>query len=128
MNDTFYYASADSACIDMDDLEDLEPVIERFERSAFVAYEAIRRGHDPQIPQHASAPDFLAAKALILEIMAKASEYGEFYTLREATKCRALEPIDYLDTVVARIQNWFSFFITSGATKERRKVSKALGK
>lgn len=114
MNDTFYYASADSACIDMDELDDLEPVVEKFGRQAFVAYEAIKRGHDPQISEHASDSDFLGAKVMILDMMAKASDYGEFYALREATKCRALAPNERkkVSKAMSRLQDWFSFFIT----------------
>lgn len=114
MNDTFYYACADSSCIDMDELADLEPVVEKFGRQAFVAYEAIKRGHDPQIPEHASKPDFLGAKAMILYMMATASEYGEFYGLREATKSRALEPKERkkVSKAMSKIHDWFSFFIT----------------
>lgn len=114
MNDTFYYACADSACIDMDELEDLEPVIDRFGRQAFVAYEAIKRGHDPQIPEHAHNPDFLGAKAMILDMMAKASQYGEFYGLREVTKGRALEPKERkkVSKATSQLEKWFSFFIT----------------
>lgn len=111
MNDTFYYACADSASIDTDELEDLEPVIELYGIDAFIAFEAIRRGHDPQIPQHITA-NFLAAKTMIQDIMDKADEYGAFFTLRDTIKMKAHTPQERkrLSKAVAKAKDWFSFF------------------
>lgn len=82
MNDVFYYASADCSSIDIADLKDLAPVIEKYGYDAFIAYEAIKRGHDPLIPQHAKDPKFLNSKNEILSIIKNADEFGEFYELR----------------------------------------------
>lgn len=51
LNDTFYYACADGCSIYVHDLEDLEEVFSRHGFDTVIAYEAIRRGHDPKIPQ-----------------------------------------------------------------------------
>jgi len=113
LNDTFYYACADSACIDMDELGDLDPVLTKYGFDAFVAYEAIKRGHDPQIPSHASDPGFIGAKAMIQEMMDKADTYGEFFTLREAIKEKPLAPAERKKVAKqqSRLLEWFSFFI-----------------
>lgn len=112
MNDTFYYACADSACIGTEELESLEPVIELYGHDAFVAYEAIRRGHDPQIPQRCNEK-FFSAKKMIMEISEKAEKYGDFFELREAiAESKALAAKERKRLAQARNQkrNWFSFF------------------
>jgi len=113
MNDTFYYACADSSQIDSGDMEDLLPIIDKYGFDAFVAYEAIKRGHDPQIPKNANDPKFKAAKQEILDIVNRASEYGEFYDLREYLKQEA----QTIEAKEKEIRNkkpkkgWFSFFM-----------------
>lgn len=112
MNDTFYYACADSSTIDVQELEDLEPVIEKYGDDAFTAYEALRRGHDPQIPRNCT-PDFYAAKAMIQEIMDKATKYGEFFELRDAiAEMKALEPKERkrISKLKIKLNKLFSFF------------------
>lgn len=113
LNDTFYYACADGTCIDMSELEDLEPVIEKYGDMAFVAYEAIKRGHDPEVTSVKYNPNFAPAKDMILDIMAKAEEFGEFYELRDCVKLQPLKPEQRkkLSKKVSRLQEWFSFFI-----------------
>lgn len=113
MNDTFYYACADSAAIDSCDLADLLPVFEKYEWWAFVAYEAIRRGHNPQIPKRAEHPSFIAAKAMIEDIMSKADKYGEFFELRETIKEAKILTVQQRKRVSRykfRLRQWFSFF------------------
>ena len=85
MNGTFYYASADGAEIDGGDMIDLLPIIQKYGDDAMVAYEAIKRGHDPQIPQRVTK-EFKAAKKEIKKIIANAEEYGDFYELRSGLK------------------------------------------
>lgn len=111
MNDTFYYACADSACIDIDELEDLEPVIERFGYRAFIAYEAIKRGHDPQIPSVVTA-EYKAAKATIEAMIAGADEFGAFYGLRQCLKMEAKTPKEKkrVSRFRAKLKDFYSFF------------------
>lgn len=112
MNDTFYYACADSACIDVEELSDLEPVIEKYGHHAFTAYEAIKRGHDPQIPRNCG-PEFQEAKAMIKDIMVKADKYGEFYELRTTIEeNEALEARERrkLAKKKSKMKDFFSFF------------------
>lgn len=78
MNDSFYYASADSADIDIEDLKDLEPMIQVYGFEAFIAYEAIKRGHDPSVPI-LEPDDFKLAKSAILQAM---DNPKKFYDLR----------------------------------------------
>lgn len=91
MNDTFYYACADFASIDTDELEDLEPVIDKYGYEAVIAFEAIKRGHDPQIPDVVTK-EFKESKAMILNIMDTSSEFGAFFTLKRTLKQKAYIP------------------------------------
>lgn len=111
MNDTFYYACADISNIDFDELQDLESVIEKYGYDAIIAYEAIKRGHDPQIPQHIT-PEFLASKKMIEDIMNNASEFGEFYTLRDTIKMRAKTPEERkkVSKKISLMKQFFSFW------------------
>lgn len=113
MNDTFYYACADVSSIDTDELSDLEPVIEKYGFQAFVAFEAIRRGHDPQIPKYANDPEFLEAKKMILEMMEKADEYGEFFELRHAVKelkAHIPQKRKRISKFIMGLKSFYSFF------------------
>lgn len=67
LNDTFYYASADAETIEDDDSEELIPYIKKYGHDAIVAYVAIKRDHDPIIPQHITK-DFKAAKKELKEL------------------------------------------------------------
>lgn len=112
MNDTFYYACADAAEISVSEIEDLEPIIDEYGDWAFVAYEAIRRGHDPMIPKYATNPKFVGAKAAVQEMMSKAEEYGELFELRSALKSKPHTPKERkrISQFLAKAKNWFSFF------------------
>lgn len=115
MNDTFYYSCSDTSTISEGELDDLEPVVEKFGYEAFVAYEAIKRGHDPQIPKNANNPDFIAAKAMICDIINKAEEYGEFFELRRTIeKVKALKPNERkkASKFQSKLEDWFSFFLS----------------
>ena len=112
MNDTFYYACADSSVIDVDELEDLTPVIKECGYYAFVGYEAIKRGHDPITPR-GQEPKFHKAKQMIHKIMEDAEEYGEFYELRETVKMEVSKPKERkkLSKLISKTKDsWFSFF------------------
>lgn len=111
MNDTFYYACADSSSIGTDELEDLEPVIEKYGSEAFTAFEAIKRGHDPQIPQHITN-EFKAAKQMIQDMLDTADQYGVFYELRYTLKEKEHTPKERkkISKRIFKINEWFSFF------------------
>lgn len=68
MNDTFHYACGDVGEINSEDALDLLPFIDIYGFDACVAYEAIKRGYDPEIPQHVSK-EFLEVKQLLLTKM-----------------------------------------------------------
>lgn len=63
-NDTFYYASADAAEIPYEDLKLIEDVIERYDFAAIIAYEAIRRKHDPEVPSSLTVGFYEAKKEI----------------------------------------------------------------
>lgn len=52
LNDTFYYASADSETIYEYDIAKILPTFKKYGQDTLVAYAAIVRGHDPQIKQN----------------------------------------------------------------------------
>ncbi len=52
MNDTFWYATADSEQIEANDVDFLVPVIARYGDAAINAYVAIKRQIDPTVKQH----------------------------------------------------------------------------
>jgi len=112
MNDTFYYACADSAEISVEELEDLEPVIDKFGHDAFTAYEALRRGHDPSIPRIANKETFKGAKTMIQGICNEATEFGEFYELRASMKLSPHKPEERkkMSKKNSKIGSFFSFF------------------
>lgn len=68
MNDTFHYACADSCELDAEDALDLVPFIGEYGFDALMAYEAIKRDYDPQIPQYVT-PSFLEVKEKLLLAM-----------------------------------------------------------
>ena len=113
MNDTFYYASADSSTISIDDLDDLAPLVKRYGRTAVVAYEALRRGHNPQIPDYVT-PEFLQARCWIETRIQETGEYGEFFELRDAIKDQAaLKPEERrkLSKWISKsVDRFYSFF------------------
>jgi hypothetical protein len=95
MNDTFYYACADSSCIDVHELEELEPIIEECGYSTLVAYEALKRGHDPMIPQRGLAdPDYVKAKSKIQELRETNTRLqSEIVLLFESTEQEASQKV-----------------------------------
>jgi len=111
LNDTFYYACADSSTIDIEDLEDLEPVIEKYSRDAIIAYEAIKRGHDPQVPMSIDNK-FKEAKQMILDLMATGDKYGPFYDLKwvQDIKPRTVEDRKKKSKLQAKFREYFSFW------------------
>lgn len=64
LNDTWYYACADSENIDSDDVPELIPYIEKYGYDAVLAYIAIKREHDPQIPDVISENFYKAKEEL----------------------------------------------------------------
>lgn len=119
MNDVFYYACADVSCIDIDDLRALEPVIEQYGYEAFIAYEALKRGHDPQVASSRTT-NFKYAKLYIKKLMDEAEEYGDFYELKEIIEASNDSPDQSMSSIkssrsLAKIKSkirdsWFSFF------------------
>lgn len=131
MNDTFYYACGDSSCIDKEDIEDLESLIEKYGREALIAYEALKRGHDPTIPEHVTK-EFKQCKEEILNMISKGDEYEPFYDLRQEIKYREekggstilhtgeipngisgsinIEEQKKVAKQKSKLKNWFSFF------------------
>lgn len=71
LNDTFSYACAESDDIDRDDVEVIIPFIQKYGRSALIAYCSIKCGYDPSIPSELSK-EFYSAK----EELKKLSETG----------------------------------------------------
>lgn len=61
LNDTFYYACADSEEIDGDDIEEILPIFQKYGDDTLIAYVAVKRGHDPEIENHITE-DFKSAK------------------------------------------------------------------
>ena len=84
LNDTFYYACGDGCSIDVCDLEDLEEVFNRHGFDTVIAYEAIRRGHDPKIPQVVTE-SYELAKQQIQKILDTSDKYTLF-SLRSSIK------------------------------------------
>ena len=84
LNDTFYYACADGCSIYVHDLEDLEEVFNRHGFDTVIAYEAIRRGHDPKIPQVVTE-SYKLAKQQIQKILDTSDKYTLF-SLRSGIK------------------------------------------
>lgn len=68
MNDTFHYACSDVCEIENEDALDLLPFINDYGFDALIAYEAIKRGYNPDIPQHVTE-SFLKVKDLLLSQM-----------------------------------------------------------
>lgn len=64
MNDTFYYATGDCETLEGDDLLSILPVVQKYGTDALVAYVALKRGHDPTIPQNITKNFNLAKKEL----------------------------------------------------------------
>lgn len=117
MNDTFYYACADVACIDKTELEDLEPIVDKYGFDSFIAYEAIKRGHDPL--DKFSSKNYKQAKNMIEKIMEKADEFGEFFELRDIIKMKndgerkSISPKrrKRLSNLISKMRDgWYSFF------------------
>lgn len=81
LNDQFYYASADCTTIEMEDLNDLSSVIELYGYCALLAYESIKRGHEPQVKENITE-EFKAAKNMILDLMGDDNKYKPFYYLK----------------------------------------------
>ena len=70
MNDTFYYASADSCEMPTEDFVTLISLYEKFGYDLIIAYEAILRGHDPQIPEFCTS-SFYEAKSFLMSNLSK---------------------------------------------------------
>lgn len=69
MNDTFHYACADVCELSSEDALDLLPFIQSVGFDAVLAYEAIKRGYDPEIKDYISK-EFLEVKQLLMDKMA----------------------------------------------------------
>lgn len=69
MNDTFHWACADAGELSSDDVEDMLPLIDKFGFYALVAYEAIKRGYNPEAGLGYDEDDFKQLKSLILKMM-----------------------------------------------------------
>lgn len=67
MNDTFYYASADGEDVPYDEWPRVKQIYEEWGQDGIIAWVALRRGHDPQIPQNVTNK-FKAAKAALAKI------------------------------------------------------------
>lgn len=88
LNDIFYYASADTNNdngISVGDIRDLTPLIKQYGFWTIVAYEAIVRGHDPEIPKNKENPDFINAKKEILDNLNK-YDYNYLFDLRDTIR------------------------------------------
>ena len=68
MNDTFYYASADSEPVYVNNLPSLIEVEKSFGWIGVVAFVAVKRGHDPSIDKH-KTKEFYNAKERIYELI-----------------------------------------------------------
>lgn len=82
MNDTFHYACSDIANISGDDFEDLIPYIRKYNYDAIIAYEAVKRGYDPDIKQNITK-EFKQCKKEILEQLNDQSNKYVFFDLRQ---------------------------------------------
>lgn len=74
MNDTFYYACADLSEINAEDFVQLLPYRKKYGFDAFIAYEAIKRGHDPKIDQN-NTKNMQKVKKILLDKMEKDEEF-----------------------------------------------------
>lgn len=68
MNDTFHYACSDNSEIPAEDALDLVEYIQIFGFDALLAYEAIKRGYDPEIKDYISK-EFLEVKQILMDKM-----------------------------------------------------------
>jgi len=69
LNDTFYYASADAEEIEPYDIKIMLPIMDKYGvRDTLVAYAAIKRQHDPQIPRSLTK-EFYKAKEELLNLI-----------------------------------------------------------
>lgn len=73
MNDTFYYASADGEDVPYDEWPRLKEIYEQWGQDGLIAWVALRRGHDPQIPQNVTN-QFKKAKAALSKIEVQTTE------------------------------------------------------
>ena len=87
LNDTFYYASADAEEIETDDIEKMLPIMDKYGvRNTLVAYAAIKRQHDPQIPRSLTK-EFYKAKEDLLKLIDNKKIMSEYlFDINEDTK------------------------------------------
>lgn len=89
MNDTFAFASADAESMNVDDFDELIPIINKYGHSALTAYVAIKRNEEPiTCPCGHDGPKYQAAKKEIEDVIAKSKEW-KFYEIKAA---RAKKP------------------------------------
>jgi hypothetical protein len=69
MNDAFYWGCSDISSIAVEDLEDLEPLIDQLGWEVFRAYEAIKRGHDPDKSVMRDGTKYFEAKKRIIDLI-----------------------------------------------------------
>lgn len=75
MNDTFGFACADCETFDVDDLEPMIPLINRYGRHALTAYVAVKRKEEPiHCSCNHDGPEYRAARKEIEKIYAE-NEY-----------------------------------------------------
>jgi len=87
MNDTFYYACADQGEIESGDLKDLIEYYPKYGYAVAVAYEAIKRDHDPQISQLVTK-EYKEIKQILIERMKENENFipGLNYDFRKWNK------------------------------------------
>ena len=68
MNDTFYFASADSCEMPTTDYLSIYPHYEKYGYDLIIAYEAIARDHDPTIAAHCTKQFFQAKEFLLKKL------------------------------------------------------------
>lgn len=74
MNDTFYYACSDTSEVPSEDALDLVPYIQFYGFNALLAYESIKRGHNPEISDYLT-PEFLEVKEILIKKMQEESDF-----------------------------------------------------
>lgn len=86
MNDTFYYACADSETLESDDLITILPLITKYGDAALTAYVAIKRGHDPQVTSRLTENFYAAKKELQPMFDSGELDWEEHYDKQERQK------------------------------------------
>lgn len=62
MNDTFYWASADRSIVMSEHLKKMLPILDKYGYYTIIAYEALKRGHDPEDDVEVKCAEYFEAK------------------------------------------------------------------